>query len=257
MVSQPSKSHRLQFNSLLLLSILLAFALRVHHLDYQSLWRDEVDAIRFSDGTTLALLKALPQMGHNGPLYFAVLHNWRNLTGNSEFALRYLSVLGGILSIAMLYRLAIDFGWRKSAGLMALLLMAVSPYLIWYSQEAKMYSWLIFLILLAIFAYRQAMKSERSAKWWILFIVSTSLSFYTHILSPLMLGVYLAWAALDWQRIKAHWGGASLSLAALILPYLPLLWWQLPLLQRGFTSGHPFYPLKKEIELLLHFYKEG
>ncbi len=256
-LSQPSKVHRLRFSGLILLSILLAFALRVHQLDYQSLWRDEVDAIRFSDGTTWALLKALPHTGHNGPLYFAALHNWRLLAGDSEFALRYFSVLGGMLAVAMGFRVAIDFGWRKSSRLTALLLMAVSPYLIWYSQEAKMYSWLIFLILVAIFAYRQAMKSEGAAKWWLVFVVSTSLSFYTHILSPLMLGVYLAWAAPDWHRTKKHWRGASLSLAILILPYLPLLWWQFPLLQKGFSSGHPFYPLKKEIELLLHFYSVG
>ena len=256
-LSQPSKTHRLQFYSLLLLSILLAFALRVHQLDFQSLWRDEVDAIRFSDGTTLALLKALPHTGHNGPLYFAALHNWRTLTGDSEFALRYLSVLGSMLAVAMSFRLAVDFGWRKSAGLMVVLLMAASPYLIWYSQEAKMYSWLVFLVLLAIFSFRQALKSEHSAKWWLVFVISASFSFYTHILSPLMLGVYLLWAALDWQHIKKHWRGASLSLAVLVLPYLPLLRWQFPLLQAGFASGHPFYPLTKEIDLLLHFYSAG
>ncbi|HEY84973.1 MAG TPA: hypothetical protein G4N96_07685, partial [Chloroflexi bacterium] len=122
--------------------VLLAFALRVYHLDAQSLWRDEVDAIRYSSGSLGYLLSVLPQEGHNGPLYFAALRLWRALTGDSEFSLRYFSTVGGVLMVALTYQVARQFRLARAVGVIAALLAAASPYLIWYSQEAKMYTWL-------------------------------------------------------------------------------------------------------------------
>ena len=237
--------------------LLIAFAVRVFHLDFQSLWRDEVDAIRFSGGTLPQLLHDLTRAGHNGPLYFAVLHLWRRSTGDSEFALRYLSVVGGTLMVALTYATGRALRLKKSAALTATALIATAPYLLWYSQEAKMYSWLASLVLLAIFAFERAMHREKSAGWWALFILTTSLTFYTHILSPLMVGVYGAWALTDRRLARRKWRGLLLSLAMFTLPYLPLLRWQLPLLKNGFQSGHPFYPLPKMVGLLLHFYSVG
>ena len=54
----------------------LAFALRVVGLDLQSLWRDEVDAIRFAQFPVPELLQLFVQPGHNGPLYYWILRPW-------------------------------------------------------------------------------------------------------------------------------------------------------------------------------------
>ncbi len=236
---------------------LLAFALRVYHLDYQSLWRDEVDALRFSDGSMLTLLGMMNRQGHNGPLYFVVLRGWRALTGDSAFALRYFSVIGGMLALALGYRVGRRLGFGPVGALSAVALMATSPYLVWYAQEAKMYTWLMALILLAVYACQQAFGAARPMRWWLVFVAASSLSFYTHILSPLMLAVYSLWAAIQWRRLKLRWRAWALAMAALIAPYLPLVWWQAPLLFDGFNSGHPFYPFKQQLQLLLHFYNVG
>ena len=53
--------------------VLLAFALRVVHLDFQSLWRDEVDAIRFATRPLPELLSTFGKPGENGPLFFLLL----------------------------------------------------------------------------------------------------------------------------------------------------------------------------------------
>ena len=60
----------------LLLVILLAFGLRLYHLDYQSLWRDEVDALLFARQGIAELLPLFKTPGHNGPLYYVMLHFW-------------------------------------------------------------------------------------------------------------------------------------------------------------------------------------
>lgn len=238
--------------------ILLAYTLRVYGLGYQSLWRDEVDAIRFSTGIIMDLWQALPQAGHNGPLYFLILHGWRALTGDTEFALRYLSVAGGVLAVALIYRVARQFGWGKNGSLLAAALAATSPYLIWYAQEAKMYSWLCAVILAAVYAFYAALSDQKSAgRWTVVFVAATSLSFYLHILAPLMLAVYGLWAIPVWSQIRVHWQRWLLAAAALTLPYVPLILWQAPLLWTDFNSGHPFYPFPQQMWLLLHFYSTG
>ena len=267
---------------LLLAIVLLAFVLRVYHLNAQSLWRDEVDAIRYSGGTFRYLLSILSQKGHNGPLYFVVLRLWRALTGDSEFALRYFSTVGGVLMVALSYQTARALRFTRAAGVIAALLAAGSPYLIWYSQEAKMYTWLATLVLLAAYAFQRALTQSTdrhrwtqikiiknlcpsvsicgrffSAFWWAIFVVATSLSFYTHILAPLMLPVYALWALVQWTQFKAHWKGWLVSMLLLTLPYLPLLRWQAPLLMAESRTGHPFYPLPEMARLLAHFYSAG
>jgi len=253
---------------------LLAFALRVYHLDAQSLWRDEVDAIRYSGGSPGYLLSVLAQAGHNGPLYFVFLRLWRALTGDSEFALRYFSTIGGVLAVALTYQAARQLRLARAVGVIAALLMAASPYLVWYSQEAKMYTWLVTLVLLAIYAHQKALYSDArkiknappaapfairhsSFVWWMIFVIAASLSFYTHILAPLMLPVYALWALVQRPQFKAHWKGWLISMALLTLPYLPLLLWQAPLLMTGKRTGHPFYPLPEQTRLLAHFYSAG
>jgi uncharacterized membrane protein len=126
----------------------VAFLLRTVNLTGQSLWRDEVDAIRFSNWPLPQLVAGLFQEGHNGPLFFLGLRFWRNITGNSEFALRYPSALLGALAVPLGFVLARQFGFSRRVALLLGLLLATSPYLVWYGQEAKMYALLLVLVAL-------------------------------------------------------------------------------------------------------------
>lgn len=233
-----------------------AFLLRAVNLDAQSLWRDEVDAIRFSGWAVKDLLAGLIQEGHNGPLFFLMLRPWRNLTGNSEFALRYPSALVGALAVPLGYVLARQLGFSRRAGVLLGLLLATSPYLVWYGQEAKMYAMLMAAVMLAFIAYLKALTGE-GTRWWIVFVVSTSISFYLHILAPLMLIVYAATALLYCPYWRRHWPGWLMSMACLTVPYIPLVWWQLSFLIEGVDRGHPFYPLTRQFEILLKLYSSG
>lgn len=240
----------------MLLVVYLAFLLRVIQLDSQSLWRDEVDAIRFSGWSLRTLVIGLFQEGHNGPLFFLLLRPWRYLTGNSEFALRYPSAMMGAVAIPLGYVLARQLGLSRRAGILVSLLLATSPYLVWYGQEAKMYTLLLALVTLAFVAYLKALAGGRLG-WWAVFVLATSLSFYTHILAPLMLVVYGVVALLHVNYLRRRWQAWLISMACLTLPYLPLVIWQFPLLIEGADRGHPFYPLRQEIFLLLHLYSSG
>jgi uncharacterized membrane protein len=226
------------------------------HLDRQSLWRDEVDAIRFSSWSIDELIAGLFRTGHNGPLFFLLLRPWRSLAGNSEFALRYPSALLSTLAIPLGFTLARQLGFSRRAGLLLGLLLATSPYLIWYGQEAKMYALLLALVSLAFIAYLKA-RAGAGPGWWAAFVIATTISFYVHILSPLMLIVYSIVALLYPRQWRRYWRGWLVSMACLTVPYVPLALWQLPLLLRGFYSGHPFYSLKEQTFTLLQLYSSG
>ncbi len=65
---------------------------------------------------------------------------WWSAAGHSEFALRFLSAWFGALSVALLYRLGRELGFGRAPATLGAALLAVSPYAVWHSQDARMYS---------------------------------------------------------------------------------------------------------------------
>ena len=237
--------------------VAVAFAIRVSTLTTQSLWRDEVDALRFATAPWREMLDTFTRPGWNGPLYFALLRAWVAVTGTSEFALRYLSLIFGAVAVALAFALG-----RRWVGLTPAILCAVlftvSPYLIWYSQEAKMYTLILAMAMLAAYALRQAIKTNR-ALWWAALVVATSIAFYAHILAALLIPVEMILAILwGWEsRQSGWWKGALVSFACLTAPYLPLLRWQLPLVFTPAQTGYAFYPFTDMLLVMLNAFATG
>ncbi len=263
--------------------ILLGFAVRLASIDFQSLWRDEVDAIRFGRdlsaqiGAALSggglggmidqLRQTLTQPGFNGPLYFIALHAWSGLAGASEFALRFFSTFFGILAIPLIFVLAKRlFRGATRPALLAAWLSAISPYFVWYSQEAKMYAEVTALALAAIYGLRRAVAppvspplrgGDKGGAWWALAVGATTLAMYSHIFAALLIGVELVLFLLWWPESKRHWRGGLIALAALTLPYLPLGLWQIGLALTPGSQGFAFYPFDEMLRTLIGGFARG
>lgn len=256
----------------LLATVLLGYAVRVGGLTAQSLWRDEVDAIRFATRTLPALLETFREPGENGPLYFLLLRPWLQVFGQSEFSLRYPSVLLGTLAIPLTWvvarrlfrffdqRLAPQEGastpasWMGFSAGLGTLFVALSPYLVWYSQEGKMYALVVAMALASLVALLWASTpgARHPAARWLAYIVITSLGFYTHVLLVLMVPVHAILFIMGWPQTRRHRVGALASLACFTLPYLPLVWWQVRLLTSPtFEPGFDFVPLGRMSAILL------
>ncbi len=207
--------------------LILAFAVRVLPLEAQGMWRDEVDALRFATASWSELLGRFTQQGWNGPLYSVLLRFWIALTGETTFALRYFSVLWGLLTVPLFYVLARRFLSRDNV-MWTTLLPVFSPYLIWYAQEVKMYTWVPMLALLALYGLERAIRRPTWI-WWGVVLVATSLAFYSHILAALLIPVEVGWFLLHRRRHPRAWVGGLIVLALLTVPYLPLAAWQAPL----------------------------
>ena len=238
-----------------LLLVLVAFLLRVAILDNQSLWRDEVDVIRFASWAPAELSESLLKEGHNGPLYYVGMRLWLSLAGKSEFGLRFPSACCSVLAVALLWQVGRKVVGQKAATIAALI-VAVSPYLVWYGQDAKMYAAVSALSLLAMLCLWRGLSGD-GTRYWVGFVLAASLSFYVHVLSALMIAVYAAELPVFWPEFRHRWRDWLLSLGLLTLPYIPLAVWQLPWVLHTFDTGHPEYGLRQMLSLLLKLYTRG
>jgi mannosyltransferase len=239
--------------------IALAFALRLQSLAFQSLWRDEADAIRFALVPLPDMLKTFSQPGFNGPLYFLLLRGWIDLAGQSEFAIRFPSLLFGVISLALIYSLGTRL-FSRPIGLIAATLLAVSGYHVWYSQEAKMYTLIAALALAAIYCLRRGLE-DGQARCWSSVVVCTSLAVYAHILAALLIPVEMLLAVAWWPRTarrhRRRLTPALISFAVLSVPYLPLAVWQLPLIFQPGETGFNQYTLGQMLNVLNGAYTRG
>ncbi len=235
--------------------VLLAFGLRVYRLDYQSLWRDEVDAVIFASRDPMALLANFTKVGENGPLFFLSLHFWIGLVGHSEFAIRLPSVFFGVLAVWATYRLGREVIGRE-IGLIGALLMAVSPYHIWYGQEAKMYSLISFM---APFSLILLMRAARDGqRWlWLAWAALMVVFLYVHLFAVMMGLVAAAWLPFlvrQWPRLTPRLAAA---LVALVLVSLPVARWLIPAALTPTATGYYPYSLGEMVTILLFSFSMG
>ena len=235
---------------------LLAFCLRVWRLDYQSLWRDEVDAVIFATRPLAEALAMFTRVGDNGPLYFLGLHGWINLAGSSEFAIRFPSAVFGVLAVLLTFQLGRMLISRQ-IGLIGALLMAVSPYHIWYSQEAKMYALISFLAPFSLLMLLHALRGGR--RWlWPLWAALMAAFLYVHLFAAMMLLVAFVWLAVLTPLHRPRLSPAlALAALAIIAAGLPVARWLIPVALTPAETGYVRFSLGEMIAILLRNFSMG
>jgi len=146
---------------------IVAAALRFSTLASQSYWVDESQAAHEMQLSFGAMLSAWSRYEWNPPLYFVVLWPWAKLFGTGEAALRSLSALLGTAFVPLVYGCGRELVSRR-AGLVAAALAALSPFMLWYSQEAREYMLLMVLCAGSIvcFARTWRLPCRRHLLWW-------------------------------------------------------------------------------------------
>lgn len=140
--------------------VLLGGLLRLWRFDALSLWLDEGFTVRFSRLPWVEVLGLQGQYDPHPPLYYALVKLVAVVVPDVQ-AGRLLSVLTGTATIAVLYLIVARL-MRPAAGLIAALLLALSPLHLWYSQEARQYAPMTLAIALA---YLALIKYERERRW--------------------------------------------------------------------------------------------
>ena len=239
---------------------LLAFIPRVFQLDLVSLRGDEAFTVIFVQRTWEGLWRGIRFIEPNPPLYYLALRVWVAIAGASEFAARYFSAFFGVLCVPLMYRLTFviaseakqspGHGWgllrrrfaaprNDTVALFAAALIAINPYQIWHSQDARNYTlWPALSLLALIFFFR----------WWNLetgnwkleigrrdlssvivnlsfYVLATLASLYTHYYDTFILVaenvfVFLfAFLARRW-KMAGRWAIAQIALVLLYAPWV-------------------------------------
>jgi mannosyltransferase len=230
---------------LILALMLVAFALRVFQLDKQSFWYDEAFSVYLSR-FDLATITARTAADIQPPLYYYVLNVWMALTGDSEFAVRFLSLFFGVLTIPLMYvtaRRLFDLTPDPSptrrgevTGIFAALVATFSALYVWYAQEARMYTLITFLGLLSSYALLRALFPSSDGKgvrgegrWWIVFVVANIAAVYTHYFAFTLIAFQLLYALFviltrrDTRYAIRDTLFAFLAIFIAFLPWLPFM----------------------------------
>lgn len=213
----------------LLALCLLAFALRVHRLEAQSLWYDE-GVTAYLARLSLPDLTAWTADDIQPPLYYYAVWGWVRLAGAGEFALRFPSAFAGVLVVPCLAWTGRRVTGSRGAGLLAALLGAVSPLHLWYAQEARNYTWVTLLCLAASGLLWTRLRDEEAGPWraWLPYTALMAAALYTHYFAFFVLAFHalfaLAWglARRAWASLRRGLSAVALAVAA-YLPWLPLL----------------------------------
>ncbi len=202
-------------------AILIGVFLRLYRLSYQSIWGDEALTLQvYTAGHNFAELWAnIWDRAFHPPLYFLIAHYWY-LLGKSEFMLRFPSAVFGIATIPIVYAIASRLFGRRTGGLSAMA-VALSPFHVWYSQEARMYSLQMLLAAASTLIFVRAWKS-RTAKDIAAYFLISAMGLFTQISSMLLLVsqgfLALGGSTRDWRK-HSIWIGAQVLAVLAFVPW--------------------------------------
>ena len=175
--------------------LLLASAVRFTGLLKRDFWYDEAFtgiAVKesFHDMVVMIINDVHP------PLYYLALKMFSAFFNYSVFGIRLFSAIFGVLCVWAVYLVAKEL-FNRSAALWSSFVVAVSPFAIQYSQEARMYSMLVFLILISTYFFLKGLGTGKK-KFFVFWGFFMGLSMLTHymgiIFSCTYFVAYLFWA---------------------------------------------------------------
>jgi mannosyltransferase len=250
----PSRIGRRRSTLVLLLLILAAFATHTYRLEAKSMWIEEGLSLYRAQLdlpgilSNVIMIQDVATHDTHPPLYFILLHFLTGVAGDSEFTFRFLSVAWGVSLVPLMYA----FGARllgRRAGFWAAAIAALSPVYLWYSQETRSYTMLVFLTAFSNYSllrlWQSARSTDRRARelglWATGYLLFTVAAVFTHYQALFI--VVFQWAVVlslaIWER---RWWllGLSAGASAFLLPFAPFV---VSRLQTGPERGFRFVPL--------------
>jgi hypothetical protein len=198
---------------------LLGALLRFPTLDRQSFWLDELVTVSLLDHGLGDVLREVPRNEATPFLYYVVAWVWGSAFGLGEVGIRTLSALAGTATVPVAYGAGAVLVSRRT-GVVAAALVAVNPFLIWYSQEARSYALLALLGAGTVLAFGHGLRGSRS--WLVAWGVLSGLAIATHYYALFLVAAEVVWLI---ARVRPRRRAvlASLIPVATLAVHVPLL----------------------------------
>ncbi len=173
-----------------ILILILAASLRLVKLHHQDMWGDEACMLYLCSDSPAEIVDALvsqnrPDVDVAPPVYFLILHAWMKTFGRTVIGMRSFSVLAGILCALFTFSFVLRTNRDLKTATLAGMITAVSAFHLWYSQEARMYTFAAMLVLLSnLYFYGLfAQKKKSSFLPWFFFSLTALYTQYYAVMA--------------------------------------------------------------------------
>jgi len=199
--------------------VVVAAALRFSTLDLQSYYTDEAYTVWLVKQSPIDMVHGIVRTESTPPLYYSVAWVWSRLFGTGEVGLRSLSALAGTATVLVAFLAGSQLLSRR-AGLVVAALAAVSPFMVWYSQEARSYALYTLLATLSIYLYARLRREPRPALV-VAWAAVCEASIWTHYFAVYLVATEAALLLLLVPRARR---AVAAALGAVALASLPVAW---------------------------------
>lgn len=204
--------------------ILIGSVLRFVNLGFNSLWLDEGATFEIAQNSFTGIWETTMGGEVNPPLFYW-MESVMLFFGNTEIILRFIPAVMGCLTIPVLYFIGKEVG-GKLCGIITAGLVTFSSFHIYYSQEARAYTTMLFFFSLVLLFYLLALKTNR-IQYWVLSGLFASLAFWTHFYVFVGISIiYLHSLIVNWRKIRDNIKSIfpiMISLGTFVLVSLPLI----------------------------------
>jgi len=214
-----------------------ALAIRLIDLGSRPFWLDEVFSAQRASLPRAALVHD-SFINHHMPSYFLMLHALVPL-GSPQFWLRVPSAAFGALAVMLVYLIGKQISGR-GAGLVAALVLGLSPTALAFSQEARSYTMEMSLILVALLgiaklamdggAAARRFWAPGAARWaWVLFVLGSAAALdvlgdgWPWLITANLIGAVLVWHSPDRRQLVRNFVAADAVILVLSVPLYVLM----------------------------------
>ena len=237
-----------------LIAAIIAYStLVLSHIATWSIWFDEAFTAYIVRFNYLDIARYTATDVHP-PLYYWLVKVWTSLWGTSELAFRSFSLVCGVIAIVLGFMLLRKlFGAR--AAMLGAWFMALSPMLVRYGEEARMYTMVTAIVLGATYVLVRATETN-ARKYWVWYGILIAIGMWTHYFAALAWLAHWVWRAAalridgakgkEWRRrfFSKQWIWTHVVAIGVFAVWAPLMLRQLGIIQMGFwipaVSAHTF-----------------
>jgi len=224
----------------LILILVLASALRIFHLDHFGLWFDEAISWHIAQLPFTKIIE-LAKIDNTPPVYHFILKTWLQIISfDTDFAVKIPTMIFGILSVYMTYKLA-KMLFNNKIGLYSAFFGSISFIWIHYSQENRCYSLQVLLTIISLYYFLKALRSNK-LHHWIIWTIAGILLFYNHLFAVFVFLIEWIYFIIRWKSSRAKikgWLISNVILGGAIAFWIPIIIKQMSVIQDEFWIPPP------------------
>ncbi len=168
--------------------VVISLMLNFYKINDESFWADEQNSVRIAKMDITEIVKG--KDGAHPPGYHLFLHTWIYFFGASDSSTRGFSAVFATASVVAIFFLGKEL-FNAKTGLVASILLAISQFFVYYAQEARPYTLLVFITITSTYFLHKTIKQKSFTRDTFFYIITAIAGFYSHYFFIMVAGIQL------------------------------------------------------------------